>query len=734
LPPGVSRPGPIPPSAGPPSAPLPPGKSIADVVEHVDQGIVLITTLDSSGQEMGLGSGFVIDSECHIATNYHVIRKASQVTITFHDGSRTAALGCRAWDTTRDLAIIEIGSRPPQLEVLPLCPTNDRRQAEEVVAIGHPKGFKFVTTNGIISATPRTKDLPSPYREGLGAPDDQCWIQTTAAINGGNSGGPLLNMRGEVIGINTWIAQGNNLGFAVDVRHLIDLRAKLSDALVPWSTLTAPEGELENLMENFKGEFVHFIQSLRAVTSPAQLKETLELRHPAIDYMPRLFAFADKHRKSPAAFMALKTLFEISGVPGCPQRCGASFQQAADRVMEDYKNDPQLGELALTLRRAALKEAKAFLERLSNEAGTEKTKVSALIALASNAEDPEGDDLKRADEAAKLWDRIATDFGHVPLGNTDARIIAAAQSHRLKYLLVGREAPNIEGRDANGNQFNLKEYRGKVVVVDFWVDWCPHCVNMYPLERSLTKQYENQPFAILGVNGDAPDRLRRVVDAGAVTWRNWHDGPRGAISRDWLVSSYPTLYVLDHNGIIRYKDVRGKELEHAVQDLLSKVPGSSVKPPEGQLVIKGPSVSGLLGMLFGSKDGSETSTEEGAAPAGPNLVGPPVGPNLGGPNIGPTIIPGPVQPNPGVLGQNPPVARPEGDKPEKTKPVRAAPTPKPEEFRQWTRKDGRKAELKFVKMSGGQLELETRDGQTVKMPLDSLSEEDQKWLRNRSKR
>ena len=86
-----------------------------------------------------------------------------------------------------------------------------------MIAIGHPQGFKFTTTTGIISAVHTTAELPDPYREAIRAPAEQVWIQTNAAISGGNSGGPLLNRAGEVIGINTWVAAGQNLGFAVDV-------------------------------------------------------------------------------------------------------------------------------------------------------------------------------------------------------------------------------------------------------------------------------------------------------------------------------------------------------------------------------------------------------------------------------------------------------------------------------------------------------------------------------------
>jgi thiol-disulfide isomerase/thioredoxin len=135
-------------------------------------------------------------------------------------------------------------------------------------------------------------------------------------------------------------------------------------------------------------------------------------------------------------------------------------------------------------------------------------------------------------------------------------------------LAVGCTPPDIAGSDVTGAAFTLADYRGKVVVLDFWADWCPHCVAMYPVERKLTKRYADKPFAVLGVNCDEPSRLKSVLDSKAVTWKNWSDGPRGPISKQWRIQGFPTIFVLDQKGIIRYKDVRGKELENAIAKLL----------------------------------------------------------------------------------------------------------------------------------------------------------------------
>jgi len=96
---------------------------------------------------------------------------------------------------------------------------------------------------------------------------------------------------------------------------------------------------------------------------------------------------------------------------------------------------------------------------------------------------------------------------------------------------------------------------------------------MYPHERSLVKRLEGKPFALLGINSDPKDRLPQVLKKENMTWRSWWDGgsTRGPIAKAWNVKGWPTTYVLDHKGVIRYRDVREKEMDKAVDALLAEI-------------------------------------------------------------------------------------------------------------------------------------------------------------------
>jgi S1-C subfamily serine protease len=159
----------------------------------------------------GQGSGFIIDKEGHILTNFHVIEGARQVEVTLHNKKKYRA-EIIGRDRSNDLAVIQI--KAPGLMPATLGDSKNLLVGQKVYAIGNPFGLSGTMTRGIISSL-------RPIRNPEGAYIDEA-IQTDAAINPGNSGGPLLNSRGEVIGINSMIATGGSnqsagIGFAIPI-------------------------------------------------------------------------------------------------------------------------------------------------------------------------------------------------------------------------------------------------------------------------------------------------------------------------------------------------------------------------------------------------------------------------------------------------------------------------------------------------------------------------------------
>ncbi|PWK14378.1 S1C family serine protease [Tumebacillus permanentifrigoris] len=162
---------------------------------------------ESSKNTMNIGTGFIFDARGYIFTNEHVIHEAEQILVRFYDSEDGVPATVVGSNYEMDLAVLKV--KPPKnCRVLPFATSNNVRVGEWVVAIGCPLGLDHSVTVGIVSATERPVIIGERQYPQL--------IQTDAAINRGNSGGPLINMRGQVIGMNTAVsASSQGIGFAI---------------------------------------------------------------------------------------------------------------------------------------------------------------------------------------------------------------------------------------------------------------------------------------------------------------------------------------------------------------------------------------------------------------------------------------------------------------------------------------------------------------------------------------
>ena len=202
--------------------------SLADVIENSEKSVVRIETKAADGDS--LGSGFIVDSKGIMITNCHVLAGATYAKTHFADGTSGDIVGTYLIDQAKDIVVakVSIAGKP----VLPLASSLPRK-GEQVVALGSPHGLSFTATRGIVSAIRSTdemkKDLGDSSLQGT-------WVQVDAALSPGNSGGPLINERGEVVAMSTLASRGSaqNLNFGISAS---DIQASLalarSNPLVP---------------------------------------------------------------------------------------------------------------------------------------------------------------------------------------------------------------------------------------------------------------------------------------------------------------------------------------------------------------------------------------------------------------------------------------------------------------------------------------------------------------------
>jgi putative serine protease PepD len=209
------------------SAPL----SVNQIYKGAYKGVVEVTVTSQSSDgfgapqaQQGLGSGFVVDRQGHVVTNQHVVDGATSVNVRFWNGAtyKGTVLGS---DPSTDLAVIRVAAPASLLSPLALGDSSAVQVGDGVVAIGSPFGLEETVTSGIVSALHRQMTAPNNF-----AINDS--IQTDAAINHGNSGGPLLDLAGRVVGVNSQIESdsgGNDgVGFAVSSNTV----KRIADALI----------------------------------------------------------------------------------------------------------------------------------------------------------------------------------------------------------------------------------------------------------------------------------------------------------------------------------------------------------------------------------------------------------------------------------------------------------------------------------------------------------------------
>jgi S1-C subfamily serine protease len=180
-------------------------------------------------EQESLGSGFVIDKAGHIVTNYHVIEGAESVQVSFSNGENVKARIVGS-DPSTDIAVLQVQAHSRALTPLIWGNSDDAQVGDSVVAIGNPFGFSRTATAGIVSALDRPLTAPNNFVI------DHA-IQTDAALNHGNSGGPLLDAGGEVIGVNSQISTGNTgqqgnlgIGFAIPSNAVRNVVAQILES------------------------------------------------------------------------------------------------------------------------------------------------------------------------------------------------------------------------------------------------------------------------------------------------------------------------------------------------------------------------------------------------------------------------------------------------------------------------------------------------------------------------
>ena len=355
--------------------------------------------------------------------------------------------------------------------------------------------------------------------------------------------------------------------------------------------------EAREVVSQYAKDFDEYVKALRQSKTPEQRDKADEKRPKPVPSAARLVSWAERNPKDPVTVDLLVTVVSHG-------RFTVDAQQAASILARDHLDlqGVQFADAAFQVILWPMPVAEKWLQAYLDKSPNRQTRARACLELAlykkwlleRAIEEMDADWIERleknfgkgstdylkkldadrlTDDAISLLDRLIGEFGDVESSGERFADMARRHHFQLSRLTIGKAAPEIEANDLDGVPFRLTQYRGKVVALTFWATWCGPCMAMVPHERTMVKRFEGKPFALLGINGDQDsDAAKRAVREHQINWRSWRDASakKEPISTTWNVRGWPTGYVIDRNGIIRYKNLRGRELEVAVEQLLQE--------------------------------------------------------------------------------------------------------------------------------------------------------------------
>jgi len=272
-------------------------------------------------------------------------------------------------------------------------------------------------------------------------------------------------------------------------------------------------------------------------------------------------AFAEiqlQHVNAPALGAFLENNFWISDFKAIDKLFREVAESHPDPNQRGYA---KVGLAKLIMRRCEQKQAH-FDRRLL---GVDDHEPPSELAMST--------DLDASDtELRQLLNDVVANHAEVPYGE-DRRLGQVAQSQIEGFfkLRTGTRVSNISGRDTNGESFSLDDYSGQIRLVVFTGDWCAPCKAMCPQLRELQAKFGHLGLIVLGVSTDEDiDSLKRATESKEITWRCWWDKGFGPIVNEFGVSRFPTILVVDRQGVLRFKGLRDETLLKAIENLCSE--------------------------------------------------------------------------------------------------------------------------------------------------------------------
>lgn len=321
------------------------------------------------------------------------------------------------------------------------------------------------------------------------------------------------------------------------------------------------EAQLKQVIEDFVKARREAATAMRTAKTDQELKAAEAKMPKEADYLPRIHKLIADGAGDDVAAEALA--FAVFGLDTKDPKVFAA-------LTGDLAKSDKIQRFVQMSMSGAPDAARPVLEKVLADNPSKDLQGMAAFALGQMAFEKE-DDPAAAKDAEKYFARVEKEFAGVKAGRSTLGELAKSTLYELRNLQVGMPAPRAESKNLKGEKESLADYKGKVVVLDIWATWCGPCKAMIPHEREMVEKFKGKPFALISVSADDEKKtVEEFLTKEPMPWTHWWEGPDGSVLKNWNVRFFPTIYVIDTKGIIRHKQIRGEQLEKAVEKLLAE--------------------------------------------------------------------------------------------------------------------------------------------------------------------
>lgn len=324
-----------------------------------------------------------------------------------------------------------------------------------------------------------------------------------------------------------------------------------------------------NKLDSAKEEF------LTAITEQEKIALMEKMPDPEA-YVKNVYNLVNANRNSNYAADAWSELFLSTWYKN-----DSIFEATLDALITNHTKSEALVNISpMALAKNRNPKTEKFIEKVLSENSNQKINGIYTLALAQKYTQGNNSEFYNLEKGIKLFNTLKQDYSSIEIEYGDEQkltklgVIAENSISSLTALTIGNKMPEVISKDLKGNEVKLSDYIGNVVVLDVWATWCGPCIKMIPHQQKMVDRLKKKSFQLISISLDEKvSTINRFQQKTKMPWVNWHNGKTGGIIDDWGITQYPTILILDKEGVIRHRSngvMKNEALDIIVDNLLGE--------------------------------------------------------------------------------------------------------------------------------------------------------------------